>query len=191
MLETAIRQELLFHAPTEAKERIPLAGLKFFGLTNEFDLQVLRQRQIHVVAAEKQMVADGDAMKLDLAVGSPSNADQSEIGCAAADVANQNFLAGRNKLLPVVLMLVNPGIKRGLRLFNQHHFGQAGPCGGLDGQFASDFIERCRQSKNDVLPLQRLALELVVPGRADVCQIPAARFDRRNPLDIAGRMPGQ
>ena len=39
------------------------------------------------------MIADGDAMELHLAVGSPANTDQREVGRAAANVADQDFLA--------------------------------------------------------------------------------------------------
>ena len=60
----------------------------------------MRQGKIEIVAAEDQVVADGHAMELYLAAVAATNADQREIGRAAADIADEYFLARFDKLVP-------------------------------------------------------------------------------------------
>ena len=52
----------------------------------------VRQRQVHVVAAEQDVIADGDALEREVAVGL-ADGDQREVGGAAADVADQHDVA--------------------------------------------------------------------------------------------------
>ena len=52
----------------------------------------MRQCQIHVVAADENMVADGDPPQRQFAIFF-GDADQCQIGRAAADVANQQRVA--------------------------------------------------------------------------------------------------
>ena len=56
-------------------------------------LQRIGQRQIHVVAAEQDVLADADALEFEVA-GDVGHGDQAEIGGAAADVAHQDDVAG-------------------------------------------------------------------------------------------------
>ena len=53
------------------------------------------QGQVEVVAAEDQVIADGDAVELDLARFAAADADQGEVGGAAPHVADEDLLAGR------------------------------------------------------------------------------------------------
>ena len=59
----------------------------------DFLLDVLGQRQVEIVAAEDQVVADGHAMELHLAPFAAADANQRKVGGAAADVADEDFLA--------------------------------------------------------------------------------------------------
>src|SRR5262245_45755022 len=111
--------------PTQPKQRVQLAGREPV-LRVKLAFDVLRQREVHVVAAEDQVIADGDAMELCFAVLAAAHSDEREIGRAAADVANENLLSGRYQLVPIRLMLVNPGIEGSLRLFDQHDARQPG-----------------------------------------------------------------
>ena len=101
----------------------PLPGLQLADLL----LDVLGQRQVEIVAAEDQVVADGHAMELDFAPFAAADANQREIGRAAADVANQDLLARRHQPLPIVGVGVDPSVKGRLRLLDQHHPRQARP----------------------------------------------------------------
>ena len=48
-----------------------------------------REREVHVVAAEQQVIADGDALEPELAAAR-ARRDQREVGRAAADVDDQH-----------------------------------------------------------------------------------------------------
>ena len=60
------------------------------------------QGQVEVVAAEDQVIADGHAMELHLAAFAAADADQREVGGAAADVADEDLLARVDEPVPVV-----------------------------------------------------------------------------------------
>ena len=52
-------------------------------------LQQAREREVHVVAAEQDVLADGDALEREVAV-LLGHRDQAEVGGAAADVADED-----------------------------------------------------------------------------------------------------
>jgi hypothetical protein len=105
---------------------------------------MLGQCQIEIVAAENEVIAYGHAMELHLATLAAPHADQRKIGRAAADIAYQNLLAGFDRVLPIVLMRVNPGVKSGLRFFDQYHPGQTRHGRRFDGQFPRYLVKRSR-----------------------------------------------
>ena len=133
----------------------------------------MRQGQIEIVAAEDQVIADGHAVELHLAAFAAADADQREVGRAAADVADEDLLARLDKLVPAVAMGIDPGVERRLRLFDQHHPRQAGQGGRLDRQLPGHFVERGRQREHEILLGQRMLREAGVPGGADVGQVRA------------------
>ncbi len=137
------------------------------------------------------MVADGDAVELDLAPFAASDANQREIGRAAADVANQDLLARLDQSVPVVGVGVNPGVEGRLRLFDQHDARQAGQRRRLHRQLAGHFIERGRQGQHEILLGQRMTRKSGVPGVAHVGEIPRADLDRREPIDVGRPLPRQ
>ena len=75
------------------------------------------ERQIHVVAAEQNMLADRDAFQRQFAA-LVRDRDQREVRGAAADIDDQNQIADRDLLTPV-RMAFDPGVEGGLRLFEQ------------------------------------------------------------------------
>ena len=109
---------------TLADQGVPGLGLELVFFRSEPRLDVMRQGEIHVVAAEEQVVANGDAMEADGALGVtlrfvPADLDQAEIGRAAADVADQDALPGLDVSIPVVAGRIDPGVEGGLRLFEE------------------------------------------------------------------------
>ena len=54
--------------------------------------QIVRQGKIEIIAAEDQVIADGHAVELHLAAFAATDADQREVGRAAADVADEDLL---------------------------------------------------------------------------------------------------
>ena len=87
------------------------------------------QRQIDIVAAQQDVLAHRDALQRQLAVAF-GHRDQGEVGGAAADVDHQNQVAEPDALAPVGVPF-DPGVERGLRLFEQRDVLVAGLLGGL------------------------------------------------------------
>ena len=111
-----------------------------------------REGQIKIIAAQNQVLANGDTMKLHVAGRfAAAHPDQREVGSAAANVAHQYFLTRRNLLLPVIFMPLEPCIKRCLRFFDQRHARKARAPGSIDRELSRNFIEGGRQSKDNVL----------------------------------------
>ena len=137
------------------------------------------------------MLADGHAVELHLAAFAPTHADQCEIGRAAADIADEYFLARLHELVPAVPMSVDPSVERRLRFFDEHDSRQAGQGGRLDRQFPGHFVERSGQREHEILLGQRMLREAGVPSRADVGQITRVDLDRRQSLDVGRSVPGK
>ena len=79
------------------------------------------------------------------------NGDQTEVGRAAAHVANQNQVADLDSFAPGVAVSLDPGVESGLRLFQQRDSTQPRLLGGAQRQFARLFIERGRDGQEDFL----------------------------------------
>ena len=149
------------------------------------------QGEIEIIAAEDQVIADGHAVELHLAAFAAADADQREVGRAAADVADENLLAWLDKLIPTVPMGVDPGIERRLWFFDEHDPRQTGQGGRLDRQFPRHFVKRGRQREHEILLGQRMLGEAGVPSGADVGHVPRADLDRRQSLNVGRSVPGE
>ena len=150
----------------------------------------MREREVHVVAAEHQVVAHADARQERLAI-LHLHFDQREVGRAAADVADEHE-AGRAKLVVERFAMVEqPVVERGLRFFEQAQRRQLRHPGRFERQRARAFVERCGHRQHDVLLFERRVGEALVPRRAHVREIACARRDRRDLRDIVARAPGQ
>ena len=83
----------------------------------------MRQSEVEIVSAEEQVITDGDAMVLYLAIlcivcaCSVPYVHQRKVGGAPTNVTDQNRQAGLDERLPIVFVGIYPGIKRRLRLF--------------------------------------------------------------------------
>ncbi len=96
----------------------------------ELLLGVPGYREVHVVAAQKQVLADGDALELQLA-RFLRNRNQRQVRGPAPDVDNQDQIAGFDSL-PPIWIAVNPGVERRLRFFEDRDLGiPGGFCGAL------------------------------------------------------------
>ena len=171
------------HLPPPAVE-LPVVG--------ETLLDVPGEREVQVVAAQQQVVADRHAVKLQVArLLVLAHADQREVARPPADVANQDFLPRRDPPTPVVRVPVDPGVERRLRFFEQHHPRQARSLRRRQCQFARHLVERSGQSDHNVLFRQRVTGEPVVPSLVDVPQQRRRRLDGREPLHVRVPSPRQ
>src|SRR4029077_2879525 len=77
-------------------------------------LQKARKRQVHVVAAQQDMVTNGDAFQRQFAILF-GNHNEAEISRATADVAHENEVADFDAVAPGITLAFQPRIKGGLR----------------------------------------------------------------------------
>ena len=87
------------------------------------------QREVHVIAAEQDVFADGHAFERQLALLF-RNRDEREVRRAAADVDDQDEVTELDALAPV-LVAIDPGVEGCLRLFEKGDATVTRPLGGL------------------------------------------------------------
>ena len=113
-------QQRLLGVATGMPER---NGLPRVELDAFFRLQAfrgkMRQRQIHIIAADQQMIADGAPLQHQFAL-ILGRLDQRQIRRASAHVADQHHIAGPQMLAPLIPLCMQPGVHRGLRFLEQH-----------------------------------------------------------------------
>ena len=176
----------LLTAPDQGRPRARLQ------LAAQARLDVVRQGEVEVVAAEDEMVADRQAVEVYRRVGSRAGPgfDQGQVRRAATDVADQHALAGCH-FFQGIRVTSHPGVESGLRFFEQHDPGQPGPARGGHGQFARDLVERRRDRDDQVLRLQRLVGMRGVPRGAQVTEVARADLRRRQFLHVRRALPRQ
>ncbi len=152
------------------------------------------ERQVHVVPAQQDVLADGQTRE-DQVAGLLGHGDQGEVGGAAADVADEDHVADLHVLPPVVPPRREPGVKGGLRFFQQRDVLEPRLAGGLDRQLAGHCVERGGDGQQDVLILKTVGGGLAghrrIPGVAQVFEIGGRGVDRRDLLDVVGGRPRQ
>ena len=84
------------------------------------------QGQVHVVAAQEDVLADGQPRE-DQVAPFVADGDQREVGRSAADVADQDDVADLDLLAPLLALGGEPGVEGGLRLFEQRDVSSARP----------------------------------------------------------------
>ena len=88
-------------------------------------------------------------------------------------------------------MPLDPGVERGLRFFEQQQVLIAGLLGGLQRELARHRVERCGHGHQHLLLGERRVRHFRIPGFAQMLQILARRFHRRNSGDAFGRVRRQ
>ena len=105
--------------------------------------------QVHIVAAEQDVLADADAFEFELAVD-VGDGDQAEIGGSATDVADEDDVAGGDEVMPGFSGLRGPGVEGGLRLLQQGDVAETGGFGGFGGEASGDLIEGGGDGEDDL-----------------------------------------
>ena len=119
-----VAEQALLRIAAERGELLPARGVEAARLRAALGDQA-RQREVDVVAAEQQVLADRDALEAE-PVGAAPHRDQREVGRAAADVDHQHR-AVRRELLAPAGMRTDPGVDRRLRLLEQPYARRARP----------------------------------------------------------------
>ena len=174
-LPVRIAEQKFLRGRTLAAQAAALADGKLLA---EFRFGQPGQREIEIVAAEQQMLADRGAGEIDL-VAIARDADQREVAGAAADIADQHDLAVEEQLARAREVVGDPGIERRGGFFEQGEARQAGIVRGLHGEFARFFVERRGDGEDDVLLGERAEAAWIVDPRLRASRRGIARRLRR------------
>src|ERR1700751_2050743 len=110
----------------------------------ELLFDAVRQREVEILAAEQEVLADGGAFKFDVSA-LDVGLYEAEVRCAASDVANQHEFAVSQVLSENVLMLRDPRVKGSQRLFQQSQLFESRLSRRFPRQLSSFLGERSRQ----------------------------------------------
>ena len=103
----------------------------------------MREREVHVVAAEQQVVADGEASEREVAFDF-ADFDEREVRGAAAEVGDEDEISDADVLPPAFAERIEPRIEGRLRFFEQREMLEPGGLRSLHGEVAGGSIERRR-----------------------------------------------
>ncbi len=186
-------EQLLLRRPAALHQLRELGGGQAFAAREQALLHQVGERQVHVVAAQHQVVADADAGQARRrdAVRGGLDLDQGEVGGAAADVAHQQQAGLRQLGGELFAVAEKPVVEGGLRLLQQAQARQAGEAGRLQGERARAFVEGGGHREHDVLVFERGLGVPPLPRRAHVGEVARARDHRRDLGHVLGRAPGQ
>src|SRR5215468_3061835 len=84
--------------------------------------------EVHVVAAQQDVIADRHALEREIPIVLP-NGDQAEIGGAAPDVDDEEQVTDAKCSPPRLAHAVYPRVARGLRLLEERHVPEVGFAG--------------------------------------------------------------
>ena len=104
-------------------ESVELPGVDLVSGGLEPLLRESREREVHVVAAEQDVLADRDALEGEIAV-TLRDRDQAEVRGAATDVADEDQVSDGDATAPGVAEAVDPRIESSLRFLQQSHLRQ-------------------------------------------------------------------
>ncbi len=189
-----VLKQLFLGQPATVPEHVHLAEVELGPLGGQGGGHVMGQGQVHVVPAQKNVIADRDPGQNQLPC-LLADGDQGQVGGSAADVAYQDHIAHLDLVAPLVVAGMNPGIEGRLRFFQERDSFQARSPGRFHRQLPRHGIERRRHGQDDVLVFQPVGRHVlgnkVVPGVGQVLQVIGAGFQGRDPAGILRRLPGQ
>ena len=187
-----VLEQPLLRRPALMPELLQLPRVDAVPGRLELLLDPARQRQVHVVAAQQDVLAHGHSAEHERAV-LLAGRDEAEVGGPAADVAHQDEVADLDALAPALALGGQPGIQGGLRLLEQAHAGQSGLRGGPQGQLARLLVEGRRHGHQHLVVPQRSTLGPadVLPRVGQVRQVACRRGNGRHAPDVLGRLPRQ
>ncbi len=193
VVQTFAGERDFLKVPAGGDEVLPLNPRKLAGLAGQPGFDPAGERQIDVVAAEQDVIADRRPPDRRLAAITGAHFEQAEIRRSAADIDDEDG-KGRGvrfrHLAPQVggeIACFQPAIEGGLRFLKQAHgFRKAGVPRRRQRQSLRHCVERGRNRNDDLLRVEREIRarrgEAVVPGVAQRVQDQRRGADRRNLL---------
>ena len=191
-LRAAVGEEPLLRDPAGLHQRAEAGRLEPLA---QAPLHRSRQRQVDVVAAEEQVIADRQPRE-DRPALAQLRLHQREVGGPAAHVDHQHADAARaigeaERLLEPPAVARRPLVEGRLRLLEQGHAPEPRRPRGGQGQLAGHLVEGRRHRQHDLLLRQRRVGVGGVPGVAQVAEVERRGVHRREPRHALGRAPGQ
>src|ERR1700750_1475501 len=97
-----------FGGGVDEREKLPVVDR--LSLAFEFGLEGIRKRQIHIVAAQKNMFSNTDAFEFQspLFIG---YGNQAEIGGSAANITDEDDISWADLGTPLSTCLLDPGVE--------------------------------------------------------------------------------
>ena len=193
LLRRRVRAEQrLFGLPARLGEQRVLCRVELRA-AGQLRLDELRKRQVHVVAAEQQVFADGLADEAEFAPVL-DGLDEAEVRRAAADVDDEAARAGVQAVQLGGRVRCQPAVERGLRLLEQDDVLQPRLARGLHRQRAGHVVERRGHGQHDGQFLQAVVGVVlrhdVIPALDEVAQVARRDLDGREALHVRRGAPG-
>ncbi len=173
-----VGQQFFLGAAAAIGEGAHLPGVELGAIRGQFTGHEVGQRQVHIVAAQQDVVAHGHAVRFELAIAFQDR-DQREVAGAAADVDHQDDVARLHLLAPAAAAALDPAVQGRLRLFQQGG-REAGLARRFRGQFARGRVERGGNGDRHRLLVERRFRVRRVPGLAQVFEVAGRRRQRRH-----------
>ncbi|EAU63646.1 conserved hypothetical protein, partial [Stigmatella aurantiaca DW4/3-1] len=145
-----IRVERLLGLAAAIGQGVELPRIELLALGGQLLGQGVGQRQVHVVAAQQDVVSHGHADQLHLSLPL-AHGDDGEVRGAAAHIHHEDDLAGLHLLPEGLALRFQPRIERRLGLLQQGEVRDASGLRGLQRQLACRGIERGGDGDDDVL----------------------------------------
>ena len=164
-----------FQIAATGDEVLPLAASQRFAFAGEAGFEGVGDGEIDIVAAEQEVIADGDAADGGKrGAGLAGDFEEAEVGCAAADVDDEDVAAVFGELGPEgggVGVGFEPAVEGGLGFFEEADvFGESGFGGGVEGEALGDGVERGGDGDGDFLGVEGGIGETGVPCAAEVVE---------------------
>ena len=168
--EIRVAEQGFLGLTTAMGQGLELPAIQFHPIGLEFGTHQVGQRQIHVVAAQQDVVADRDAGQLQgaLILG---DRDQRQVGGTATDIDHQDDVPDPDLAAPITVAIVDPAVERRLRLLQQDQVDDADSPRRLGRQFTGGRVEGRGNRDRDLLDFQGILGVAEVPGFAQVPQI--------------------
>ena len=126
--------------PALVAQGFPSVGAQGFPSFSEPHFQAAGQGEIHVVAAENEMVAHGDAFEPGAAFAF-AEGDEGEVRGAAAHVADEYQVVGPDVVAPSGAAGGEPAVEGGQRFLEEDEVAKSGHGSGLGGEVPGDLVE--------------------------------------------------
>jgi hypothetical protein len=149
-----ITEQPLFRTAASVRERGHLPAVDLLAFRFELRLHDVGEREIHVVAAEQDVVPHGHAGQLQRAP-LVERSNRRKVSGTAADVHHENDVPWPHLRAPPIAHRIDPGVQRRLGLFEQREALDPRGHRRLHGQLARARIERRGHGENDVLRAER------------------------------------